>query len=97
MSGLLDQILLEDIARNCPQELMAFHRCVGARNSGCDNEQVGLSLCIKLKVPAFHRIQAQCSGKLQAYEACLRTSGGKQDRCKHDLESLRQCATNSIS
>lgn len=98
-SGLLDQLLIEDIARNCPQEYLGFHQCMAKQtpeSDFCSAEQYNLAACIKKKVPTFQSIQNLCSGKLQAYEACLRTSGSKK-RCEGELKVLRECATGSLS
>lgn len=98
MSGLLDQILMEDIARNCPQQFLAFHKCMGnPQGSNCGQEQVDLASCIKSQVPAFQKIQGECAGMLQAYEACLKNAGGNTKRCQGDLQSLRKCALSSVS
>lgn len=98
-SGLLDQLLIEDIARNCPQEYLAFHQCMGRSTpdeNNCALQQYNLAGCIKKLVPAFQRIQSICAGKLQAYEACLRTSGSKK-KCEFELKDLRDCASGSLS
>lgn len=95
-NGLLDQVLIENIARNCPQEYLAFHQCMAKPDEQhCSLQQYNLAGCIKRQVPAFQRIQKVCAGKLQAYEACLRTSGSKS-KCEHELASLRQCASGSL-
>lgn len=96
-SGLLDQILLEDIARHCPQQFLSFHQCMTKPvedPNQCQAEQVQLAGCIKGEVPSFHRIQGICSGKLQAYDACLRMNG--PNKCADDLQALRDCALGSL-
>ena len=98
MSGLLDQILMEDIARNCPKQFLAFHKCMGdPQGSNCGTEQVQLAVCIKGQVPAFQKIQGECGGRLQAYEACLKNARGDTKRCEGDLKILRKCALGSVS
>ncbi|ODV58844.1 Mix14p ASCRUDRAFT_16845, partial [Ascoidea rubescens DSM 1968] len=76
MSGVLDQILLEDIARNCPQEFLDYHKCVSQNHkngnaSACVENQRKLTYCIKNNVPAFKKIQENCLGRLKDYEGCL--------------------------
>lgn len=98
-SGLLDQILLEDIARHCPQQFLAFHQCMSKPKPDpreCALEQYNLAGCIKKDVPAFQKIQGICAGKLQAYEACLKMTGNSNTRCADDLQSLRDCAFGTL-
>lgn len=92
MSQFLDQILLDDIAKNCPQEFLNFHKCMSQPEKQCVEEQMGLSKCIKTLVPSFQKIQGVCAGKLQAYEACLKSKG----QCQNDLQELRDCAFGSL-
>ncbi|EGV65625.1 hypothetical protein CANTEDRAFT_96744 [Yamadazyma tenuis ATCC 10573] len=94
-SGVLDQILLEDLARYCPQQFLSFHQCM-SKPGDCDVEQAQLVGCIKTKAPSFQKIQSFCAGKLQAYDACLRTNGMNPDRCKSDLGELRDCAFGCV-
>ncbi|KAI3403609.1 hypothetical protein KGF56_003654, partial [Candida oxycetoniae] len=93
------QILLEDIARYCPQQFLSFHQCMALPQPDpehCLNQQIELTKCIKTVVPSFQKIQATCSGKLQAYEACLRMYKSDTRRCTNELEGLRSCAFGSI-
>lgn len=94
MSGSLDQMMVEDIARNCPEQFHAFHKCMSKPPSEADCllEQENLSRCVKTKVPLFQKIQNTCAGKLQGYEACLRLNGGDPKKCQSDLDTLRACA-----
>ncbi|EDK45935.1 conserved hypothetical protein [Lodderomyces elongisporus NRRL YB-4239] len=99
--GLLDQILLEDIARYCPQQFLAFHQCMSSPQSQTDPEaclaqQLELTKCIKFVVPSFQKIQTQCAGKLQSYEACLKMNKSDALKCTHELEGLRNCAFGSV-
>lgn len=98
MSNALDQIMIEDIARNCPQQFLAFHQCMAKPplEADCVVEQRNLSGCIKTSVPVFQKIHGQCAGKLQAYEACLRTNGSDRQKCELDLQTLRECATGAV-
>lgn len=98
-SGLLDQLLMDDIARHCPQQFLAFHQCLGKKDPGpenCEPEQMALAKCIRQGVPAFQRIQGVCAGRLQAYEACLKMNGSDVKKCAGDLEVLRDCAFSSL-
>lgn len=98
-SSVLDQILLEDIARFCPNQFLAFHQCMAkpsAENKYCAMEQYNLSMCIRKDVPSFQKIQGVCAGKLQAYEACLKMNGSDVKKCSDDLKSLRDCAFDSL-
>lgn len=94
-SGLLDQILLEDIARYCPEQFLGFHKCMSNPQRDCNQEQFQLAGCIKTQVPAFQKIQGICAGKLQAYEACLKTNKNAKS-CQGDLDELRLCAFSSL-
>lgn len=98
MSNALDQIMMEDIARNCPQQFLAFHQCMAKPPSeaDCVLEQKNLSSCIKTSVPVFQKIHGQCSEKLQAYEACLRLNASDRSKCEQDLHTLRECATGAV-
>ncbi|KAI5949105.1 hypothetical protein KGF57_004935 [Candida theae] len=98
--GLLDQILLEDIARCCPHQFLAFHQCMSLPQPDpehCLKQQVELTQCIRTSVPSFQKIQGECSGKLQAYEACLKMNKSQTSKCTHELEDLRNCAFGSIN
>lgn len=98
MSAVLDQAMMEDIARHCPEKFLAFHQCMSKPPSeaDCVLEQHNLSRCIKTKVPVFQQIQTKCAGKLQAYEACLRSNNSDQKKCEADLKSLRECSQSAI-
>lgn len=98
MSAVLDQAMFEDIAKNCPNQFLAFHKCMSKppEEADCVQEQVDLSRCVKTKVPVFQQIQATCGGKLQAYEACLRMNQSDQKKCGHELQSLRACAEKVV-
>lgn len=89
--------MLEDIARHCPLQLMAFHRCMAKPplEADCQEEQKNLSLCIKASVPVFHKIQSSCSDRLKLYEACIRANGDRS-KCQPELQSLRDCATATV-
>lgn len=97
MSNALDQLMLEDIARHCPQQFLAFHQCMSKppTEADCVLEQKNLSRCIKTSVPVFQKIHGICAGKLQVYEACLKTNG-KAARCEQDLKALRDCALGAV-
>lgn len=94
-SSVLDQILLEDIARYCPQQFLAFHLCMST-DKDCNHEQFQLAGCIKRSVPSFQKIHTVCAGKLQGYEACLRINNSNVSKCQQDLQELRDCAFTSI-
>lgn len=95
--ALLDQVLMEDIARQCPQKLFAFHQCMQQPQSvaSCVDEQKALTECIK-EVPAYNRIQGQCADKLQEYELCLRGSSGAVLVCQPQLKALRECSAKAL-
>lgn len=98
MSNALDQIMMEDIAKNCPQQFLAFHQCMAKPPSeaDCVLEQRNLSNCIRTSVPVFQKIHGQCADKLQGYESCLRANGSDQTKCEQDLKSLRDCASGAV-
>ncbi|KAL6451164.1 hypothetical protein SBY92_002502 [Candida maltosa Xu316] len=62
----------------------------------CAQQQVDLSRCIKTSVPSFAKIQTVCSGKMQAYEACLKMNKGNTKSCTHELDQLRTCAFGTV-
>lgn len=63
----------------------------------CILEQANLSKCIKSDVPAFQKVHSLCAGKLQGYEACLKTNKGSLAKCQADLKELRECALGAVS
>lgn len=95
-TGVLDQILLEDILRWCPAQFLEFHKCMLKPDTNCDLQQMALAKCIKSEVPLMQRIQLVCAGKLQAYDACLRMHNSRVDSCKHELAQLRECAFGEV-
>lgn len=99
MSAVLDQIMLEDVARCCPQQFLAFHQCMSKPplEADCVHEQRNLSRCIKTGVPAFQKVHKMCAGKLQTYEACLRSNNSNVGPCDPDLKALRECALGAVS
>lgn len=97
---LLDQLLMEDIARHCPQQFLAFHQCMSKPSQDqypCVTEQMTLVKCIRNDVPAFQKIQGECSDKLQAYDKCLRSSEMDTSKCTGELKSLRDCASDTVA
>ncbi|ODQ78667.1 hypothetical protein BABINDRAFT_38966 [Babjeviella inositovora NRRL Y-12698] len=100
MAAFLDQILLEDIAKNCPQQFISFQQCMS--NTGgdirpCLDLQKNLAACIKTEVPALQRIQTDCKDKLLGYESCLKKNMGDVQQCADGLTELRECATGTFS
>lgn len=98
MSNALDQIMMEDIAKNCPQQFLAFHQCMSKPPSeaDCVVEQKNLSMCIKTNVPVFQKINGECADKLKGYEACLRANDSDRSKCELALKALRQCAVGAV-
>lgn len=97
--GFLDQFLLEDISRHCPHQFLSFHQCMTLPQpdpNQCFQQQVDLTKCIKTSVPSFAKIQNECFGKMQAYEACLKMNKSNTKRCSHELQNLRNCAFGTI-
>ena len=70
--GFLDQFLLEDISRHCPHQFYLSINVPQPDPNQCFQQQVDLTKCIKTSVPSFAKIQNECFGKMQAYEACLK-------------------------
>lgn len=98
--GLLDQVLLEDIARHCPQQFLKFHQCMTQETPDpnyCVPQQVNLAKCIKYEVPAFQKVQNECASKLKDYENCLRGSENDTTKCNTELQSLRDCASGTLN
>ncbi|ODQ66051.1 hypothetical protein NADFUDRAFT_51323 [Nadsonia fulvescens var. elongata DSM 6958] len=98
MSMLLDQTLVEDVARYCPEKFLDYHRCMAAGDSAkCLNEQVALTECVKTQVPSFVKIVQDCGDKLKAYENCLRENIKDRSVCAPQLKSMRECSEKAIS
>lgn len=99
MSQILDQLLLEDIAAGCPQQLLQFQRCMQLASgdiSQCWDQQRVLAGCLKTNVPLMQRIRAECAAYLRQYEDCLRANMDKVVVCEPVLQDLRACAVNHV-
>lgn len=95
MSSVLDQVLLEDIAKFCPVSFLSFHQCM-LTDKDCNEEQAVLAKCIKTKVPSFEKIHTKCDGLLRSYESCLTKNESDTAKCKSELEALRSCSFDAV-
>ncbi|ODQ61594.1 hypothetical protein WICANDRAFT_25266 [Wickerhamomyces anomalus NRRL Y-366-8] len=99
MSNILDQLLVEDIARYCPQNFLNFHKCISqnhANPQNCAPQQIELSKCIKSEVPSLQKVMTNCGHLLKEYETCLKTNIAEQGKCLPLLGQVRDCASESI-
>ncbi|ODV96309.1 hypothetical protein PACTADRAFT_49669 [Pachysolen tannophilus NRRL Y-2460] len=101
MSAVLDQILLDDIAKYCPQQFLNYHKCMTSptpESNFCLNEQQSLSTCIKTGVPSFQKIQETCATHMKDLENCYRTNQGKDKSvCQEKLINMRKCASGVVN
>ncbi|KAG5356372.1 Mitochondrial intermembrane space cysteine motif-containing protein [Yarrowia sp. B02] len=97
MSMLLDQALVEDVARYCPEQFLNYHKCLsGGDVTKCFEEQEKLSTCVKTSVPTFIKILKDCDKHLKAYENCLRANQNSRSECFDKLQEMRKCSANAI-
>ncbi|OEJ90870.1 Mitochondrial intermembrane space cysteine motif-containing protein MIX14 [Hanseniaspora osmophila] len=100
--SVLDQIIMEDVSFNCPQQFMAYHKCISENHedpSKCAFRQQDLSNCIKTSVPSVMKIMKTCGPIMQKYETCLRDNMESRtinENCIGLLNEMRQCAMNQI-
>ncbi|KAH3901966.1 related to Mitochondrial intermembrane space cysteine motif-containing protein MIC14 [Saccharomycodes ludwigii] len=101
-SNVLDQIIMEDVARFCPNEFMEYHKCIKTNHedpSQCVFRQVDLSTCIKKNVPSVQKIMAECGSIMQNYENCVRDNMETRtinENCLGLLADMRKCASNQV-
>lgn len=102
MSNVLDQIIMEDVAKNCPREFMEYHKCIAANHEDptpCSYRQVDLSKCIKAKVPSVQKVLRNCSEKMQKYEQCVKDHMETKtinENCLGLLKEMRACAEKQM-
>uniref|UniRef100_A0A060TB15 ARAD1D24398p n=1 Tax=Blastobotrys adeninivorans TaxID=409370 RepID=A0A060TB15_BLAAD len=98
MSLLLDQALVEDVAKYCPAQFLEYHKCLGGGDaSKCLEQQDKLAKCVKTDVPSFVKILNECGDKLKAYENCIRDNMSMRSKCFDLLQEVRQCSAKSIN
>lgn len=98
MSMLLDQALVEDVAKYCPAEFLSYHQCLGKGDaSKCVKEQNTLSTCVKTQVPSFVKILNDCGDVMKAYENCIRENINVRSKCFDQLQAVRKCSATSIN
>ncbi|AAS50674.1 ABL097Cp [Eremothecium gossypii ATCC 10895] len=94
----LDQFVMEDVAKHCPNEFMQYHKCISMNHedpSQCDFRQRDLAVCIKQKVPVVQDIMKHCSAQMQRYEQCIRDhmeSRTINENCLGLMAEMRSCA-----
>ncbi|VVT56200.1 uncharacterized protein SAPINGB_P004890 [Magnusiomyces paraingens] len=98
MSMLLDQALVEDVARFCPNYFLAYHQCLAKGDaSKCLKEQEQLSSCVRTEVPSFVKILSECAHHMKEYENCIKENTNIRTKCFDQLQAVRQCSAKSIN
>ncbi|SCU84006.1 LAMI_0C05776g1_1 [Lachancea mirantina] len=103
MSNFLDQFILEDVAKNCPKQFVAYHKCISENHedpSQCVFRQKDLAVCIKEKVPSVQKVMQNCGTQMARYEQCVRDHMATRtinENCLGLLEEMRQCAEKQVS
>lgn len=101
-SRVLDEFVIQEVARTCPESFLAFHKCMDDPSikdkAECDKHQLALQTCIKNEVTVYHRIEKNCSKAIMKYQDCLMkdTEGNSSSKCYNRLTELRSCAMNVI-
>ncbi|ODV92749.1 hypothetical protein CANCADRAFT_92619 [Tortispora caseinolytica NRRL Y-17796] len=102
MEGLiLDQAMIEEVAKYCPDQFLNLHKCIGdGKASGkpvnCWNQQSQLSSCVKSKVPSFKKIKTDCGEQFEAYKNCIKKDPEFKTTCFDQLQDLRECSAKSL-
>ncbi|CDO57569.1 similar to Saccharomyces cerevisiae YDR031W MIC14 Mitochondrial intermembrane space protein of unknown function [Geotrichum candidum] len=98
MSMLLDQALVEDVARYCPAQFLEYHQCLGEGDaSRCLKQQEALSSCVQTKVPSFVKILSECQSVMKVYENCIKDNSKIRSKCFEELKAVRNCSANAIN
>ncbi|SCU78583.1 LANO_0A03378g1_1 [Lachancea nothofagi CBS 11611] len=103
MSNALDQFIMEDVAKNCPQQFIEYHKCVSKNRedpSQCAFRQKDLSVCIKQNVPSVQKVMSHCGSLMAKYESCLRENMESRtinEKCVPLLLEMRECAEKQVS
>jgi hypothetical protein len=101
-SRVLDEFIIQEVARTCPESFVGFHRCLDDPSvkdkSECGKHQAALQKCIKTKVTVYRHIENSCSDNIIKYQDCLMkdTEGNSSSKCYTQLKDLRECAMNVI-
>lgn len=101
MSRVLDQIVMEDVARNCPKPFLDYQNCMQSPEvkdkRECIKYQTALQKCVQEEVPTFQTIQTKCGAVISKYEACLRKNRTNySSECFNELKALRVCASGQV-
>ncbi|CAR22116.1 Mix14p [Lachancea thermotolerans CBS 6340] len=102
MSNALDQFIMEDVAKNCPQQFVEYHKCISKNKDDpgqCAFRQRDLSVCIKQKVPSVQKVMAKCGQLMQKYETCVRDNMETRtinENCLGLLQEMRTCAEKQV-
>ncbi|CCH62246.1 hypothetical protein TBLA_0G03090 [Henningerozyma blattae CBS 6284] len=101
-SNVLDEIVMEEVALNCPQQFITYHKCLSS-NEDCNASRKELSNCIENKVPSIQKIMTNCQTLLNNYNNCIRKNWEKGESdtsidqlCSKELDSLRECSSNQL-
>lgn len=101
MSRVLDDIILEDVAKTCPEPFVGYHKCMESPEvrdkRKCAKYQVALQKCVREDVPSFQKIQRKCSKIIQSYSSCLQKNRDNySSKCYTQLRDLRICAAKQV-
>lgn len=102
MASALDQFIMEDVAKNCPQQFVEYHKCVSKNRddlSQCAYRQRDLAACIKQKVPSVQKVMSNCGSLMSKYEQCVRDNMESRtinEKCMGMLEEMRNCAEKQV-
>ncbi|KAH3664253.1 hypothetical protein OGAPHI_004605 [Ogataea philodendri] len=95
--AVLDDIILQDVAKSCGAQFRNYHECILAPDGDakkCLPLQDELQNCVKNDVPSFQRIQKNCATKIAEFESCLKK--GSSISCSDQLKALRSCALQQV-
>ncbi|QLL32161.1 hypothetical protein HG536_0C03300 [Torulaspora globosa] len=102
MSNFLDQLIMEDVAKHCPQQFMQYHKCISNNHddpSQCSYRRNDLSKCIHAKVPSVQKVMANCKDIMKKYEGCIKDNMASRtinENCLGLLAELRECAESQM-
>ncbi|AET39911.1 Mix14p Ecym_5133 [Eremothecium cymbalariae DBVPG len=100
--SLLDQFVMEDVAKHCPKEFMLYHKCISTNHedpSQCGFRERDLTKCIRSRVPSVKDIMKECGDKMKNYEQCVRDNMESRtinENCLDLLKEMRLCAEGQV-
>lgn len=101
MSRVLDDIIMEDVAKACPESFLGFNKCMQSPEvrdkRDCIKFQVALQKCVREDVKSFQRIQKNCTEMISKYEHCLQNnSTNYSSKCFDEFKQVRLCAAKQV-